>query len=239
MLTTRFAPSPTGHLHLGHAHSALLAWRTARQTNGRFLLRIEDIDTQRCLPEYTKAIIEDLEWLGLDWDGEIRIQTQHLPEYDAALTTLKERGLLYPCFCSRADIAAAGSAAHGPDGPIYPGTCRNLPDSATRSKTEPHAWRLDTHAATAQLPAPLYFRENGQTRLCDPARFGDIVLQRRDTPSSYHLCVCHDDWQQGVNLVTRGTDLLDATDIHRLIQSIMGWPAPDYAHHPLLTAFGN
>jgi glutamyl-Q tRNA(Asp) synthetase len=237
MLTTRFAPSPTGHLHLGHAHSAMVAWRTARQAGGRFLLRIEDIDTRRCQPEYAAWIIEDLAWLGLDWDGPVRAQTGHLPEYQTALDQLRERGLLYPCFCSRADIAAAGSAAHGPDGPVYPGTCRTLPPGirAARMAREPHAWRLDAARAVTQLTVALQFREHGQLRQCHPLRFGDIVLQRRDTPSSYHLCVCHDDWQQGVTLVTRGIDLLDATDIHRLIQALMGWPAPDYAHHPLLT----
>lgn len=237
MITTRFAPSPTGHLHLGSAHSALVAWRVARKAGGRFLLRIEDIDTQRCQPDYAAGIIEDLAWLGLDWDGPVRVQTEHLPEYQAALDTLRGRGLLYPCFCSRADIQAAGSAAHGPDGPVYPGTCRALPAEvrATRTRSEPHAWRLDAARALAQITAPLEFREHGQLRRCDPLRFGDIVLQRRDTPSSYHLCVCHDDWRQGVTHVTRGIDLLDATDIHRLIQALMGWPAPDYAHHPLLT----
>jgi glutamyl-Q tRNA(Asp) synthetase len=240
--TTRFAPSPTGLLHLGHAHSALSGWRKARAGGGGFLLRIEDIDPSRCRPEFAEAIVEDLAWLGLDWDGPVRVQSQHLAEYRAALDALRARSLLYPCFCTRADIAreiaASAGAPQGPDGPLYPGTCRRL----TRDEGEariaagaPHALRLDMTRALKAAPA-LDFEEQGEGRLrCDPTRFGDAVLARKDAPASYHLCVTHDDAVQGVTLVTRGVDLKPATDLHRLIQHLMGWPAPRYAHHPLLT----
>ena len=242
-IVTRFAPSPTGHLHLGHAHSAAFAWRHARDAGGRFLLRIEDIDPTRCRPEFTDAILEDLAWLGLDWDGPVRVQSAHLPDYRATLDALSARGLLYPCFCTRADIAreiaASAAAPHGSDGPLYPGTCRRLSAderAARLARGEPHAQRLDMAAALATLPAPLTFEEAGEGRLrCEPARFGDAVLARKDVPASYHLCVTHDDALQGVTLVTRGVDLKPATDLHRLLQSLMGWPAPRYAHHALLT----
>ncbi|MBP0492042.1 tRNA glutamyl-Q(34) synthetase GluQRS [Roseomonas indoligenes] len=240
--TTRFAPSPTGYLHLGHAHSALLAWHAAREGGGRFLLRIEDIDRTRCRPEFTDAITKDLAWLGLDWDGPVRVQSAHFREYRAALDSLASRGLLYPCFCTRAEIArevaAIGAAPHGPDGPLYPGTCRRLlpAERAARiASGQPYALRLDMAAALAAAGGPLSYEELGQGRLrCDPARFGDAVLARKDTPASYHLCVTHDDALQGVTLVTRGDDLRPATDLHRLLQVLMGWPEPAYRHHALL-----
>lgn len=243
LLVTRFAPSPTGFLHLGHAHSALAGWRRARAAGGRFLLRIEDIDQGRCRPEYTAALLEDLAWLGLDWDGEVRVQSRHFPDYRAALERLVARWLLYPCFCTRADIAReiAGSAAapHGPDGPLYPGICRRLSQDERQARIargEPHALRLDMARALELAPPDLSFEEEGEGRLrCNPARFGDVVLARKDTPASYHLCVTHDDAMQGVTLVTRGEDLKPATDLHRLLQVLMGWPEPAYAHHRLLT----
>ena len=223
-IVTRFAPSPTGWLHLGSAHAALFAWQRARRAGGRFLLRIEDIDSQRCRPEYTDAILRDLEWLGLTWDGPVRRQSEHGAEYDAAIATLAAQGLAYPCFCSRADIAAAASAPHGPDGPIYPGTCRNLPHAERhRRADEPHAWRLDVAEALQDLPLP------------GADAYGDVVIGRRDTIGSYHLCVTHDDALQGVTLVTRGVDLLPAVPLHKLLQLLMGWPVPRYEHHPLLT----
>jgi glutamyl-Q tRNA(Asp) synthetase len=238
-IVTRFAPSPTGYLHLGHAHAALRAWRAARDAGGRFLLRIEDIDRSRCRPEFTAAILDDLAWLGLDWDGPVRIQSEHFSDYAATLATLDARRLLYPCFCTRAEIAAAATAPHGPEGPPYPGTCRHLSptDRDTRiAAGSPYALRLDMAAALAAIPGPLGFAEQGQGRIaCNPARFGDIVLARKDTPASYHLCVTQDDALQGVTLVTRGDDLKPATDLHRLLQTLMGWPEPAYAHHPLLT----
>ena len=246
-IVTRFAPSPTGFLHLGHAHSALAGWRRARAAGGRFLLRIEDIDPTRCRPEFTEAILEDLAWLGLDWDGPVRVQSAHLADYRAVLEALAARGLLYPCFCTRADIAreiaASAGAPHlgpmGPDGPLYPGTCRRLSTDERHARLaagEAHALRLDMGRALACVPAGLRFAEEGQGCMaCDPARFGDVVLARKDIPASYHLCVTHDDALQGVTLVTRGEDLKAATDLHRLLQALLGWPAPAYAHHRLLT----
>ena len=240
-VVTRFAPSPTGFLHVGHAASALFA----RQRGQRFLLRIEDIDAGRCRPEYTEAIKQDLAWLGLWWDGTARMQSEHFAEYAAVLARLRAEGLLYPCFCTRGDIAreaaAAGHAPHGapgPDGtPRYPGTCRRLTNNERQDRLAaglPHAWRLDMAAATRRA-GRLTFHEEGQGRLpCDPAAFGDVVLGRKDVPASYHLCVSHDDALQGVTLVTRGMDLLPATSVHRLLQALLGWPEPGYAHHPLL-----
>ena len=226
MIVTRFAPSPTGLLHLGSAYSALFAWTKARAAGGRFVLRIEDIDTQRCRPEFTTAIIEDLRWLGLDWDGDVRVQSEHVAEYDAVIANLAARGLAYRCWCSRADIEAHASAPHGPEGAIYPGTCRHLntADQQTRAG-EPFAWRLNLAAA---------LRETGPlTR--DPRPFGDVVIGRKHTPGSYHLCVTHDDALQGVTLVTRAVDLEAATAIHEVLQRLMGWPVPAYEFHKLLT----
>jgi len=242
-IVTRFAPSPTGFLHLGHAFSALTAWRRAREAGGKILLRIEDIDPGRCRPEFAAAIEADLAWLGLNWDGPVRVQTQHLAEYQAALDGLRARGLIYPCFCTRAEIAAevaaSASAPHTPDGgPRYPGTCRRLSadQRATRiARGDPYVLRLDMAAALDAAPGPLWFEEEGQPKIaCDPAPFGDVVLARKDAPASYHLCVTHDDALQGVTLVTRGKDLRAATHLHRLLQALMGWPAPRYAHHRLL-----
>jgi glutamyl-Q tRNA(Asp) synthetase len=243
-IVTRFAPSPTGHLHLGHAWSALLAWRRARAVGGRFLLRIEDIDPARCRPEFAAAIEEDLAWLGLGWDGAVRVQSAHLGEYRAVLDGLAARGLLYPCFCTRTEIqrevAASASAPHAPDGSaVYPGTCRHLADAERARRIaagERFALRLDMARALACVPVPLTFEEDGKgTVICVPARFGDVVLARKDAPASYHLCVVHDDALQGVTLVSRGEDLKPATDLHRLLQSLMDFPPPRYAHHRLLT----
>jgi glutamyl-Q tRNA(Asp) synthetase len=242
-LTTRFAPSPTGFLHLGHAYSALIAWRRARDAAGWFLLRLEDIDPGRCRPEFARAILEDLEWLGLDWDGEVRVQSEHLAEYQAVLDALSSRGLLYPCFCTRADIqrevAAAAQAPHGPDGvPRYPGTCRALSADERAGRLTagvPHALRLDMRRTLSLVSDVLTFEEENEGKIvCDPAQFGDVVLARKDAPASYHLCVTQDDALQGVTLVTRGEDLKPATHLHRLLQALMGWPAPRYAHHRLL-----
>jgi glutamyl-Q tRNA(Asp) synthetase len=236
-IVTRFAPGPTGFLHLGHAFSALTAWRRARAAGGRFLLRLEDIDPVRCRPEYAAAIAEDLAWLGLDWDGPVRVQSEHLDDYAVVLDSLRARGLIYPCFCSRTDIQrhVIAAAPHGPDGgPIYPGTCRAFSRAQRAARAgEPHALRLDM---TRALIGGLTFEEEGEGTIhADPARFGDVVLARKDTPTSYHLCVTHDDALQGVTLVTRGEDLKQVTHLHRLLQALMGWPTPVYAHHRLLT----
>ncbi len=229
-IVTRFAPSPTGLLHLGSAYAALMAWRRARAAGGRFLLRIEDIDPGRCRAEYVAAILEDLAWLGLEWERPVRQQSAHLAAYRGTLARLEAMGVLYRCICTRADIAAAGSAPHGPEGALYPGTCRHRAVEAGL----PHAWRLDVAAALA-LTGPLTWVEEGVGRVaCDPLAFGDPVLGRKDVPASYHLCVTHDDAVQGVTLVTRGEDLRAATSLHRLIQALLGWPEPRYAHHRLL-----
>lgn len=239
--TTRFAPSPTGFLHLGHARAALAAWTRARETGGRFLLRFEDIDPGRCRPQFAAACLEDLAWLGLAWDGEVRWQSRHLADYEAALGRLAATGLTYPCFCTRSDIAAAVAAPHAaPDGGVrYPGTCRALSRSERERRLaagRAFAVRLDMAAAMARVRPPLTFREEGEGEVaCDPGPFGDVVLARRDAPCSYHLCVTHDDALQGVTLVNRGQDLRPATAVHRLLQELMGWPAPAYAHHPLVT----
>jgi glutamyl-Q tRNA(Asp) synthetase len=236
-LVTRFAPSPTGYLHLGHAYSALDGWSRARQAGGRFLLRIEDIDRTRCRPEFEAAIVEDLSWLGLDWDGPVRRQSDHFDDYRSAIARLQAMGMLYPCFCSRKDIAAAQSAPHGPEGPLYPGTCRHLaPDTAAARMEagEPYALRLDVAKAMA-LTGALTFDEEGTGRItAHPEHLGDVVLARREIPCSYHLCVTVDDALQGITLVTRAEDLLPATHIHRLIQALLGLPTPAYAHHKLL-----
>jgi glutamyl-Q tRNA(Asp) synthetase len=239
-IITRFAPSPTGSLHLGHAFSALTAWRRAREAGGRFLLRLEDIDPTRCRPEFAAAILEDLAWLGLDWDGEVRVQSRHLAEYRAVLDALAARGLLYTCFCTRADIQQSAAAPHTPDGaPLYPGTCRSLSEDERAARIaagERYALRLDMARAVSAVWQALTYDEEGEgTIVCHPEQFGDVVLARKDAPASYHLCVTHDDALQGVTLITRGIDLKPATHLHRLLQALMGWPAPAYAHHPLLT----
>ena len=242
-LVTRFAPSPTGYLHLGHAHSALAAWRRARAAGGRFLLRLEDIDATRCRPEFAAGILEDLAWLGLDWDEPVRVQSAHFAEYNVVLEGLRGRGLLYPCFCTRAEIArelvASAGAPHGPEGPVYPGTCRGLSAAERAARIGagvPYALRLDMGAALAAVGRALGFRDDrAGWVVADPAAFGDVVLARKDVPASYHLCVTHDDALQGVTLVVRGEDLLAATHVHVLLQALMGWPTPDYAHHALLT----
>jgi glutamyl-Q tRNA(Asp) synthetase len=238
MIVTRFAPSPTGYLHLGHAHSALVGWHRARSETGRFLLRIEDIDAARCRPEFEVAILEDLGWLGLDWDGPVRRQSDHLADYQAALDRLRAMGLIYPCFCSRKDIAAAVSAPHGPEGPVYPGTCRALPADVAPERQErgdPYALRLDVAKARA-MTGPLTFADEEKgTVEARPETLGDVVLARRDAPASYHLCVTVDDHLQEVTLVTRGVDLFHATHIHRLLQAILDLNVPTYLHHLLLT----
>jgi glutamyl-Q tRNA(Asp) synthetase len=237
MIVTRFAPSPTGYLHLGHAHSALFAENTAGVESGRFLLRIEDIDRARCHPEYEAAIVEDLSWLGLEWHGAVRRQSDHMKDYRAALERLDQLGVTYPCFCSRKDIAAAQTAPHGP-GAIYAGTCRMRSPAERAERIEAgqaYAVRLDIAAALA-ITGPLSWHDRrAGTIAAQPELEGDPVIARRDTPTSYHLSVTVDDHLQGVTLVTRGEDLFTATHIHRLLQALLGFVPPDYHHHPLLT----
>ncbi len=243
-IVTRFAPSPTGPLHLGHARAAIFAHDLATRLGGVFLLRIEDIDTARSRPEWEAAIFDDVAWLGLATDGSARRQSAHTAAYRTALDGLRTRGLVYPCFCTRAaiarEVAASTAAPHDPDGaPLYPGTCRAL-DAAERhariARGEAHAWRLDMAAALATVRSPLHRHGlDDQPTSCHPERFGDVVLGRRDMPASYHLCATHDDAACGVTLVTRGADLEAAADLHRLLQALMSWPAPLYAFHPVVT----
>lgn len=239
---TRFAPSPTGFLHLGHAYSAWRAWSLAVQSGGRFLLRIEDIDVTRCRSEYEAALRDDLAWLGLQWEQPVRCQSEHLPEYRCVVEGLRSRGLLYPCFCSRAEIQreieAAGGAPHGIDGPLYPGTCRRLSADEANSRIQrgdPYALRLHLERALESVPAELFWTDltRGDQR-ARPDVLGDVVLVRRDIGCSYHLCVVWDDALQGVTHVSRGEDLFEATHLHRLLQALLGLPVPVYAHHGLL-----
>lgn len=241
MRVTRFAPSPTGHLHLGSVYSARFARTRAREAGGQFLVRIEDIDRARCKPEFAARMLDDLAWLGLDWDGPVRAQSDHFEDYRAALLRLDHEGLLYPCFCTRAqiaaEIAAAGGAPHGPDGPVYPGTCRGLARPVAEARIaggEQPIWRLNMAKAVKQT-GPLTFHDRGRgTLACAPLGHGDVVLARKDSPTSYHLSATVDDALQGVTLVTRGEDLLHATDIHRVLQTLLGLPQPEYWHHGLL-----
>ena len=242
MTVTRFAPSPTGRLHIGHAYSALFAARAAEAAEGRFLLRIEDIDEGRCRREFETAIYQDLGWLGLSWEMPVRRQSDHMADYRAALDRLDASGLIYPCFCTRkeiqAEIARAGHAPHGPDGPLYPGACRRLDAGERRTRIaagEAYALRLDMTRA-AQVAGPLSFTDRDAGVLAvDGPGCGDVVLARKDTPTSYHLAVTVDDALQGVTLVTRGRDLLHATHVHRVLQALLDLPEPAYHHHELLT----
>ena len=239
MPVTRFAPSPTGFLHIGHALSALFA-RDAAGPDGRFLLRLEDIDRTRCRPEFAAAIAEDLAWLGLDWVRPVRVQSAHFDDYAAVIQRLAPRGLVYPCFCTRsaaaAEMAAAAGAPHGL-GPIYPGTCRHLSPAERADRIAagiPHALRLDVARAQA-MTGPLTWRDLDRGLVpAAPERLGDVVLARKDCPTSYHLSVTWDDALQGVDLVTRGEDLFEATHIHRLLQALLDLPVPTWRHHPLL-----
>ena len=235
-MLTRFAPSPTGELHLGHAYSAVLAHAAARAAGGQFLIRIDDIDGSRSREDYVAASLADLAWLGLGWDGEPLRQSARLGEYAAALERLRDRDLVYPCFCTRADIAASLAAPHGPSGTVYPGTCRNLSEAERerRMATEPHCWRLDTARALA-VAGDLVWEEQGQgVRPADPLAHGDIVLARKDAPASYHLASTLDDAAMGVTHVIRGADLIAATDVHRLLQALLDLPTPLYRHHALV-----
>ncbi|MBL9132906.1 MAG: tRNA glutamyl-Q(34) synthetase GluQRS [Verrucomicrobiaceae bacterium] len=239
---TRFAPSPTGWLHLGHAFAALFAHEAAG-AGGRFLIRLEDIDGTRTRPEYEAAIFEDLAWLGLSWEMPVRRQSDHFDDYRAALARLDAQGLLYPCFCTRREIqeeiARAGNAPQGPDGPLYPGTCRHF-DAEERARRiaggAAYALRLDVAKALQRVNKPLAFIENARDEItADPTIFGDVVLARKDTPASYHLAVVVDDALQGITLVTRGEDLLPATHLHLLLQELLGLPVPRWHHHRLIT----
>ena len=247
----RFAPSPNGYLHLGHAYSALLNFQRAQDASGRFLLRIEDIDPTRCRPDYEQAIYEDLAWLGITWELPVRRQSEHLPEYRAALARLQAMGLVYPSFESRAEIArlvaqldADGDWPRDPDGsPLYPGAARQLSDAQRAelmARGMPYALRLDMAAAVARVGEVSWDElgsgpagETGVT-IARPEAWGDVVLARKETPTSYHLSVVIDDALQGVSEVVRGQDLFQATSVHRLLQALLGLPAPLYRHHQLI-----
>lgn len=230
MSTARFAPSPTGRLHLGHAYSAVLGWSAAE----RWLLRIEDLDPGRARAEFVDGILEDLAWLGLEPDGDLLVQSERTALYAQALEELKAAGLIYPCFCTRADIAASMTAPHGDAGSAYPGTCRGKPDDPARRAATPHSWRLDSVAAIARAGLPGWREADGAAFASDPAQIGDAVLARKDAPSSYHLACVVDDAATGVDLVVRGADLRPSTPVQRLLQALLGLAEPVYLHHPLV-----
>jgi glutamyl-Q tRNA(Asp) synthetase len=241
----RFAPSPNGELHLGHALSALIDFDLCRQAAGRFLLRIEDIDRARCRPEYEAGIYRDLAWLGLQWEEPVRRQSEHMDDYAAALHKLEAMGLVYPSFMSRAEIAAASSNLswpHDPDGaPLYPAGDRDLDPAEVQARIDdgiPYALRLRVDEAAARA-GPLAWREEGDGPphdvAADPAAWGDVIIARKETPTSYHLAVVVDDALQGVSHVVRGRDLYAATSVHVLLQALLGLPPPAYHHHRLVT----
>jgi len=230
MTTSRFAPSPTGRLHLGHAYSAVLG----RRSGARWLLRIEDLDPGRTRAEFVGAITEDLTWLGLAPDGLPLVQSERTGLYAAALDELKRSGLAYPCFCTRADIDASLTAPHGDAGSAYPGTCRGLGDDPERRARTPHSWRLDSAEAIGRAGLPGWTETDGTSFAGDPAQIGDAVLARKDAPSSYHLACVVDDAASGVDLVVRGVDLRPSTPVQRLLQVLLELPEPTYLHHRLV-----
>jgi glutamyl-Q tRNA(Asp) synthetase len=247
MIVTRFAPSPTGHLHLGHAFAALTAYDAARRHGGRFLLRIEDIDRDRCRLEFEQAIYEDLAWIGLEWEEPPLRQSERMDTYRAALARLDAGGLVYPCFCTRTEIAAeiarAAEAPHSTEGPLYPGTCRELSEAERQVRLDsgiPCAFRLKARKALGRI-GEVQFEEHGRgpsgehgTITADPMVFGDVVLARKALPAAYHLAVVVDDAFQGVTMVTRGEDLFMATHVQQLIRALLNLPSPIYAHHKLI-----
>lgn len=242
-IVTRFAPSPTGHLHKGHAYAALAAFSFAREHGGRFLLRIEDIDPGRCRPEHIDQIYEDLRWLGLDWEAPVRIQSEHREDYDQAAKTLDDLGLLYPCFCTRRDILReaerAGYAPHANDGPLYPGTCHDLSRTEQEKRIAsgiPHSLRLNLAEALARTGRELLWEDTVQGSIvARPDLLGDTILVRKDIGTSYHLAVVTDDALQGITDIVRGIDLFESTHLHRLLQELLHLPVPRYHHHGLLT----
>lgn len=235
MIVTRFAPSPTGRLHLGHAYSAVLGAGRARESSGKFLLRIEDLDQTRSRPEFVDGIYEDMRWLGLEWDEPMFVQSQRTAAYAKALEQLRSRGLVYACFCTRADFAQSLTAPHGDAATSYPGTCRGLPDDPERRASTPHCWRLDSGRALEEAGLPSWTEADGNHFTAEIPGIGDAILARKDAPASYHLSCVVDDAAGGVNLVMRGADLRPSTPIQRLLQALLRLPEPAYLHHALVT----
>jgi glutamyl-Q tRNA(Asp) synthetase len=234
MSVTRFAPSPTGRLHLGHAYSAVIGERAARESGGRFQLRIEDLDQTRSRPEFVAGIEEDLRWLGLKWDDEALVQSQRSAVYAATLDQLKARGLVYPCFCTRSDITAAPNAPHGAAEHRYPGTCRTKRVDTARLASEPHSWRLHAARAIELVGLPGWIEQGGRSFAASEADIDDEILARKDAPAAYHLACVVDDAASGIDLVVRGADLRPSTPVQRLLQMLLGLPEPRYLHHPLV-----
>ncbi|MEE2808607.1 MAG: tRNA glutamyl-Q(34) synthetase GluQRS [Verrucomicrobiota bacterium] len=241
MVITRFAPSPTGRLHMGHAYSALFAESLAANEGGEFLLRIEDIDANRCRKEYTEGIYEDLQWLGICWQSDVLIQSTRFDAYKNSLNILREMGVLYPCFCSRKKIEAeqsnAGLAPHGSGSPKYLGHCRKIDSKNRRDRIaqgEPHSWRLDCSEAFSITGDLRWVDRLAGTITVDPSILGDVIISRKDIATSYHLAVTLDDAEQGITLISRGEDLMESTHVHRLLQCLLDLPVPQWCHHKLI-----
>ena len=234
MFITRFAPSPTGRLHLGHAYSAVLGHARAWESGGNFLLRVEDLDQTRSRPEFVDGLYEDLRWLGLEWNEPVFVQSQRTQAYEGALELLKAGGLAYACFCTRADIAQSLTAPHGDVATSYPGTCRPLPDDPERRARTAHCWRLDSARALALAGMPSWKESGGTAFRATECDIGDAILARKDAPASYHLSCVVDDAASGATMVVRGADLRASTPIQRLLQQLLGLPEPTYLHHPLV-----
>ena len=235
MIVTRFAPSPSGRLHLGHAYSAAIGHARAREGGGKFRLRIEDLDQTRCRPEFVDGIFEDLLWLGIEWDEPVLVQSERTAAYEAALDDLRGRGLAYACFCTRADIAQSLTAPHGDAATSYPGTCRGVPDDPGRRASTPHCWRLNSAKALELVHLPNWTEADGKKFVAKASDIGDAILARKDAPASYHLSCVVDDAASGVTMVVRGADLRPSTPIQRLLQQLLSLPEPTYLHHPLVT----
>ena len=235
MIVTRFAPSPSGRLHLGHAFSASIGHSRARECGGRFRLRIEDLDQTRCKPEFVEGIFEDLRWLGLEWNEPVLVQSQRTDAYQAALGELRSRGLVFACFCTRADIAQSLTAPHGDAATSYAGTCRMLADDPRRRSTTPHCWRLNSTKALELVGLPSWTEVDGGSFRANERDIGDAILARKDAPASYHLSCVVDDAASEVTRVVRGVDLRASTPVQRLLQELLGFPEPMYLHHRLVT----
>lgn len=235
MIVTRFAPSPSGRLHLGHAYSAVIGHSRAKENGGKFRLRIDDLDQTRCRPEFANGIHEDLRWLGLDWDEPVLVQSERTAAYEAALDELKAHEMVFACFCSRADIAQSLTAPHGDAATSYPGTCRSLPDDPGRRATTSHCWRLNSAKALEAAGPPSWTEVDSRRFTASERDIGDAILSRKDAPASYHLSCVVDDAAGGVTMVVRGVDLRASTPVQRLLQELLGLPEPTYLHHPLVT----